>query len=63
MEERGEYVTQESYDKDHQILVQQVGVVERWQYKLIGALVFATFIAPLLTGVLVYIFTKQGVIG
>lgn len=63
LEERGEFVTQELYDQRHTILVHQVDAVERWQYKLVGALIFATFVAPLVTGILVYVFTKQGVLG
>ncbi len=58
LEERGEYLTQESYDHQHQAVVMQVESVERWQYKLIGGLVFATFLAPLVTGLVVYILTK-----
>ena len=50
--------TQEMYDQRHQALVQQVDAVERWQYKLVGGLVFATFVAPLVTGLIVYVITK-----
>lgn len=56
--ERGEYLTQESYDQQHQTLVMRVEGVERWQYKLVGGLVFATFLAPLITALVVYIITK-----
>ena len=56
--ERGDFVTQEMYDQRHQALVQQVDAVERWQYKLVGGLVFATFVAPLVTGLIVYVITK-----
>ncbi len=58
MEERADYVSQEYYDQRHSGLVNQINGVERWQYKMVGGLVFATFIAPLLTGVLVYMFTS-----
>ncbi len=56
--ERGDFLTQEVYDQRHQALVQQVDAVERWQYKLVGGLVFATFVAPLVTGFIVYTITK-----
>lgn len=55
--ERGEYLTIESYDQQHLAVVNQIDAVERWQYKLIGALVFATFVAPLVTGTFVYFIT------
>lgn len=58
MEERGDFLTQEVYDTRHQALTQQVDAIERWQYKLVGGLVFATFVAPLVTGMIVYFFTK-----
>lgn len=58
IEERGDYLTMESYSQQHQAVVQQIDSVERWQYKLVGGLVFATFVAPLVTGALVYMFTK-----
>lgn len=57
--ERGEYLTQEVYDQRHQALVRQVDAVEAWQYKLVGGLVFATFVAPLVTGLIVFVFTKH----
>ncbi len=57
--ERGDFLTQESYDQRHQELVNQVDAVERWQYKLVGALVFATFVAPLVTAIVVYVLTKS----
>lgn len=58
LEERGEFITQESYDQQHHSLVAQVEAVQAWQYKLVGGLVFATFLAPLVTGLVVYIVTK-----
>jgi hypothetical protein len=57
--ERGEYLTIESYDQQHRAVVSQIDAVERWQYKLIGALVFATFVAPLVTGTFVYLITRS----
>jgi len=57
--ERGDFITQEMYDQRHQSLVNQVDAVERWQYKLVGGLVFATFVAPLLSGVVVYLITQK----
>jgi len=59
LEERGDFLTQDVYDQRHQALSNQVAAVERWEYKIVGALVFATFIAPLVTGVVVYLFTKS----
>lgn len=59
VQERGDFLTQEVYDQRHQALVQQVDAVERWQYKLVGGLVFATFVAPLVTGLIVYFFTTR----
>ena len=56
--ERGDFLTQEVYDQRHQSLVQQVNAVQAWQYKLVGGLVFATFVAPLVTGLIVYVITK-----
>lgn len=58
VEERSDFITQEYYDTAHTSVVQQVNAVERWQYKMVGGLVFATFVAPLITGFIVYIFTK-----
>lgn len=57
-EERGDYLSQAYYEERHTGLVNQVHAVESWQYKIVGGLVFATFIAPLLTGILVYLFTS-----
>ena len=59
LEERGEYLTIESYDTQHETVVQQVHAVERWQYKIVGALVFATFVAPVITGTVVYFVTRE----
>jgi hypothetical protein len=57
-DERGEYITEEAYTTQHTTVVQQVEAVQAWQYKLVGGLVFATFLAPLVTGLIVYIFAK-----
>ncbi len=59
MDEHRTYVTEESYSHRHQALIRQVDAVERWQYKLVGGLVFATFVAPIVSAVIVYIFTRQ----
>jgi hypothetical protein len=59
LEERGDYITQEFYDRAHTELVKQVNGVQGWQYKMLGALVLASFVAPLITGVLVYLFTTH----
>jgi hypothetical protein len=59
LEERGEFLTQDSFAEQHRTLVVQIESVEKWQYKIAGGLVFATFIAPLVTGLVVYIFTKE----
>lgn len=56
--ERGEFVTQDMFLQRQQSTAQQIDAIERWQYKLIGGLVFATFVAPLVTGVVVYLITK-----
>ncbi len=56
--ERGDFLTQEAYDQRHQSLVQQVDAVQAWQYKLVGGLVFATFVAPLVTGLVVWTITR-----
>lgn len=56
--ERSEYMTVESYQHQHTALVQRVEGTERWQYKIVGGLVFATFIGPLVTGLVVYAITK-----
>lgn len=58
MEERSDYVTQEYYDQRHSTIVEQVNGVQAWQYKMLGALVLATFVAPLITGILVFMFTS-----
>lgn len=58
VQERGDFLTQEVYDQRHQSLVQQVNAVQAWQYKLVGGLVFATFVAPLVTGLIVWTITK-----
>lgn len=55
--EHDDFVSQEYYDERHSGLVEQISAVQAWQYKLVGGLVFATFIAPLITGILVYLFT------
>lgn len=57
-QERADYVTVEYYDRRHTGLVQQINDVQAWQYKLVGGLIFATFVAPLITGILVYLFTS-----
>ena len=57
-EERSDYVTQEYYDRRHTDVVTQLNGVQRWQYQLFGGLVFATFVAPLITGILVWLFTS-----
>ena len=54
-----QYITEEYYDQRHSSIVEQVNGLQAWQYKIVGALVFATFIAPLLTGILVYLFTTK----
>ena len=59
VEERGTYITEESYGQRHEALVRQVDAIERWQYKLVGGLVFATFIAPILASVIVYYVTRD----
>lgn len=59
LDDRDSYLTEETYEQRHQALVKQVGSVERWQYKLVGGLVFATFVAPIVSAVLVYIFTQR----
>lgn len=51
------FLSQEYYDEKHNDLVTLVGSLQAWQYKIVGALVLATFIAPLITGILVYMFT------
>lgn len=56
--ERSEYITVDSYQHQHAALMTRVEGTERWQYKIVGGLVFATFIAPLLTGIIVYLFSK-----
>jgi hypothetical protein len=53
------FLTEESYDLQHQALINQIQAVERWQYKLIGGLVFATFVAPMVTGFIVYIVNQE----
>jgi hypothetical protein len=58
-EERGTYVTEEHYAQRHEAVLRQVDAVERWQYKLVGGLVFATFVAPIVSAVLVYYFTTS----
>lgn len=58
LETRGEYITVESYDQQHNTILRRVESVERWEYKLVGGLVFATFLAPLVTGLVVYVVTK-----
>lgn len=58
IQERSEYLTVESYQHQHAAVVNRVEGTERWQYKIIGGLVFATFIAPLVTGLVVYAITK-----
>jgi hypothetical protein len=55
LEERGEYLTQEYYDHEHQALERELNGVQRWQYMIVGGLVFATFVAPLVTGAIVYV--------
>lgn len=57
IEERATYLTQEYYDQEHRALERQINSVQAWQYKLVGGLVFATFVAPLITALVVYIIT------
>jgi len=56
--ERGEYLSQEVYDQRHRTLVNQVNSVQAWQYKLVGGLVLATFVAPLVTALVVWALAK-----
>lgn len=56
--ERTVYVTAESVDAQLQSTRHQIEAVERWQYKLMGALVVATFVVPVVTGTVVYLLTK-----
>lgn len=58
IQERSEYLTVESYQHQHAALMNRVEGTERWQYKIVGGLVFATFLAPLVTGLVVYTLTK-----
>jgi hypothetical protein len=58
MEERVDFVTQEYYDHEHRALERQINAVQGWQYKLVGGLVFATFVAPLVTAAVVYVLTS-----
>lgn len=58
LEERTGFMTVESYDIAHQAVVRQIDAVERWQYKLVGGLVFATFVAPVVAGTVVYFITR-----
>jgi hypothetical protein len=55
----GRQLTVDAYDLQHQAVITRLAAVERWQYKLIGGLVFATFVAPMLTGLIVYLVTKE----
>lgn len=57
--ERNEYLTHEIYDQQHGLLQRRVEGTERWQYKLVGGLVFATFVAPLVTGIVIYFVTRN----
>lgn len=57
--ERTEYLTHDLYDQQHGLLVRRVEGTERWQYKLVGGLVFATFVAPLVSGVVIYFITRN----
>jgi hypothetical protein len=58
VEERGDFVTREYYDHEHQTIERQINLVQTWHYKMVGGLVLATFIAPLVTGLVVYFLTK-----
>jgi hypothetical protein len=54
VEERGNYISEENYSQRHRLLQAQVESNSRWQYKIVGGLIFATFIAPVLSALLVY---------
>jgi hypothetical protein len=56
--ERADFVTQEMYDQRHRALSSQVDAVQAWQYKLVGGLVFATFVAPMVTALVVWAIAK-----
>jgi hypothetical protein len=58
-EMRSEFLSQESYDLQHRELANKVNAVERWEYKLVGGLVFATFVAPLVTAIVVWAITRK----
>ena len=58
-EERSDYLTQDAHERDYKAIQGAVNAVERWQYKIVGALVFATFVAPLVTGIVVYLFVRS----
>jgi hypothetical protein len=56
--DRDNFLTSEAYDLQHQALIDQVRSIERWQLKIAGGLVFATFVVPVITGITVYFITK-----
>lgn len=58
LQERSEFLSVETYDLRHRSLVNRVENAERWQYKIVGGLVFATFIAPLVTAIVVWAIAK-----
>lgn len=58
LQERTEFLTVESYQLQHKALVNRVDGVQAWQYKLVGGLVFATFVAPLVTATVVWAIAK-----
>ncbi len=52
--ERGSYVTRELHDQLERGLSERLNSIERWQNRIVGVLVFITFIIPLVVGLLAY---------
>lgn len=59
LEDRTDFITEDDYRRQHSEVLKQIGALARWQYTLAGGLVFATVVAPTVSALLVYYFTRS----
>lgn len=57
--ERGDYATRDMLDRVIGGVGTRISAIERWQFKIIGALILLTFLMPTLTGIIVYLVTSS----
>ena len=60
-EERSIYMSREAYDRASELILTRISALERWQFKIIGALVLVTFLMPAMTALAVYLLTRTSI--